>query len=173
MEPRTTGTVAPATAVGSCGGRTSRHTTYSVSGSSDQGSEGTSSKFSNGEPLDEQAIDEKIEALCRRQAKPPIKEPELVKPSDFGRLSKNACGEDMTKLLFSLAKIQVDDIPERVPNETDRLVHSVSASLDALFRLQKSAETLRELAESSSVRHEDFMRRLDKLVFTLPCYLEN
>ncbi|KAG0409926.1 hypothetical protein HPB47_012932 [Ixodes persulcatus] len=114
-----------------------------------------------------------IEALCQRQAKPPIKEPELVKPSDFGRLSKNACGEDMTKLLFSLAKIQVDDIPERVPNETDRLVHSVSASLDALFRLQKSAETLRELAESSSVRHEDFMRRLDKLVFTLPCYLEN
>ncbi|EEC02649.1 hypothetical protein IscW_ISCW001930 [Ixodes scapularis] len=114
-----------------------------------------------------------IEALHRQQAKPPIKEPERVKPSDFGRLSKNACSEDMTKLLFSLAKIQVDDIPERVPNETDRLVHSVSASLDALFRLQKSAETLRELTESSSTRHEDFMRRLDELVFALPCYLEN
>ncbi|XP_029851370.2 uncharacterized protein LOC115333001 [Ixodes scapularis] len=172
MEPRTTGTVNPATVVGSCGGRTSRHTT-SVSGSSDQGSEGTSSKFSNGEPLDEQAIDEKIEALHRQQAKPPIKEPKRVKPSDFGRLSKNACSEGMTKLLFSLAKIQVDDIPERVPNETDRLVHSISASLDALFRLQKSAETLRELTESSSTRHEDFMRRLDELVFALPCYLEN
>uniref|UniRef100_A0A147BBH5 Uncharacterized protein n=1 Tax=Ixodes ricinus TaxID=34613 RepID=A0A147BBH5_IXORI len=173
MEPRTAGTVTPSTVVGSCGGRTSRQTTYSLCGSSDQGSEGTSSKFSNGEPLDEQAIDEKIEALRRRQAKPPIEEPERVKPSDFGRLSKNTCSEDVTKLLCSLAKIQVEDVPERVPNETDRLVHSVSASLDALFRLQKSAETLRELTESSSTRHEGFMRRLDELDFTLPCYLEN